>query len=619
MKFVIVWTDIGSEYTSYATFHFGVGSLATMLKSKGHEVEAFVPTRLKPAAEYARHILSLEPEMVGFSVMTVQWPYDAEIITELKKLKSDLPIIVGGYHPSLAPEEVIAHPGVDYVVRGEGEFVLVELLEKLQAGADITTTKGLWLKSGGEIIQNPMAPYIADLDLLPDIDSEIFDPHKMFKGRAGSYMMMAGRGCPYSCTYCCNPAFRCMYGEQGFTTRFRSVGRVIGEMQKALEKWPELRFFDMGDEVFTLHRPWFEEFLTAYEEKIHMPMSVMLRADNVDYELLAWMRRVGIFQLRFGIEHGDEEFRRKVLNRRMSNAKLAEVFAWADELGFESFGYIMVGLPHETPELAEKTVDFVRELKLCDSQVSIYYPFPKTKLYDECVARGWYEGERPFSYFDHSTLNMPQFPPEEIKAFQILLEDVCAENQVAKKKFGYCDFLQQLDEAEITAEEGFVGGSFFFLVYPPRGLWLMAHPPARILYRTPITDPTFLNLSVAMHPDVFEQPGGGVRFIVTVDGKEVFNRAIDPKSEPSHRGYQDLSIDLSRYAGSQRTVELITEPYPGDDNRFCTAAWGRVHLAEEPWATSEEPASFFSSYVEGEEYLSTPFRPLQWDGQVLSR
>lgn len=599
MKIVIVWTDIGSDYTSYACFHFGVASIGTVLKEAGHEVITFCPTAPRPASDYAAYITDLEPDLLALSVMTVQWPFDAELVTEVKRLRPDLPVVAGGYHPSLAPEEVIGHPGVDFLIKGEGEWVLRDLAAALAAGRDPSGILGLWSKrADGQVVRNQMAMHIVDLDTLPDIDFSLFDIKAILKGRAGAYPMMAGRGCPFSCTYCCNPAWRCMHESQRYTSRFRSQERVLQEMERALASWPEVRYFEMADEVFTMRRDWLEPFLDEYEKRVHMPMSVMLRADSVDRDLLTRMRSAGIFQLRFGIEHGSEEFRRRVLNRRMSNQKLIDVFKMADDLGFETFGYVMVGLPHETPDLAEETVQLLRDINLCDSQISIYYPFPMTGLYDECVKQGWYDGERPSSYFDRSPLKMPQFTPEQIKTYQQKLQQVVVEQQIKKRSYGDFDFLLNLDRAEVDAPEGFVDHAFFFFKYPKTSHWLMAHPPSTVTFTAPITDPGFLNFAITMHPDVYDQPGGGVRFRIRIDDQLVFEEAINPKADPTERGWKEMSLDVSRFAGGQRTIELVTEPWPGDDISFCTAGWGRPHLASAPSAPRPAEATFVSTQIE---------------------
>lgn len=601
MKIALVWTDIGSDYTSYASFHFGVASIGTVLKARGHEVVTFCPTLPRPAADYAAVIAAFGPDLVAFSVMTVQWPFDSELIAELDRLRPELPVVVGGYHPSLAPDEVIAHPGVDYVIRGEGEYVLAELAERLEAGAEVASLEGVWSKLDGRVVRNPLARHIVDLDVLPDVDFSLFDIDAILKGRAGAYPMMAGRGCPFACTYCCNPAWRCMHEDQGYTTRFRSVERVIGEMERAVATWPEVRYFEMADEVFTLDRRWLEPFLDEYERRVRLPMSVMLRADSVDRPLLERMRRAGIFQLRFGIEHGDEEFRRRVLNRRMSNQKLVDVFAMADELGFETFGYVMVGLPHETPELAERTVELLRRINLCDSQISIFYPFPMTSLHDECVRAGWYDGERPSSYFDRSPLKMPQFPPDEIKRYQQRLQQVVVEQQIRKRSYGYFDFLLRLDEAVVDAPAGFVGHAFFFFKYPKTSHWLMAHPPAQLSFTAPVTEPGYLNFAVTMHPDVYDRPGGGVRFVIRVDDQLVFEEVVDAKVNPAQRGWKEMSLDLSLFAGANRRIDLVTEPFPDGDIQFLTAGWGRPHLARTPSAPRPAQARFVSTQVELED------------------
>jgi glycosyltransferase involved in cell wall biosynthesis len=155
------------------------------------------------------------------------------------------------------------------------------------------------------------------------------------------------------------------------------------------------------------------------------------------------------------------------------------------------------------------------------------------------------------------------------------------------------DLLHRLGTAEITAEEGHVGEAAFFDAHPLGGRTLLAHPPSRITYRgLDIGERSFLNLTLAMHPAVYTEPGGGVRFIVRLSGRTVLDEHFNPKSDTAARGWKDLSIDLASWAGPNQTLELETRPWPGDDSSFCTAGWGRAHLAADPFGPPPEQARF---------------------------
>lgn len=156
----------------------------------------------------------------------------------------------------------------------------------------------------------------------------------------------------------------------------------------------------------------------------------------------------------------------------------------------------------------------------------------------------------------------------------------------------HLDLLRHLAEAEVEAPDGHVGEAAFFAAHPFGGLGLLAHPPARIAYRVDIGTRAFLNLSLGLHPDVYDQPGGGVRFTVEVDGEIVLERLLDPKRRPAERGWLDLSLDLGRYAGPGRLLVLTTSAVPADEPAFCTAGWGRAHLSPHPFAPDPSRAVF---------------------------
>jgi glycogen(starch) synthase len=156
----------------------------------------------------------------------------------------------------------------------------------------------------------------------------------------------------------------------------------------------------------------------------------------------------------------------------------------------------------------------------------------------------------------------------------------------------FVDLVRLLDSARVEAPEAHVGEAAFYDAHPLGGVGLLAHPPATIAYTVDLADRSYLNLSLMVHPDVHDKPGGGVEFIVRVDGQRLLRESVDPKRHPEQRGWKDCSLDLGLFAGKGRTLELVTTSFPGDDNRFCTAGWGRAHLAAEPFAPPVEEAGF---------------------------
>ena len=159
------------------------------------------------------------------------------------------------------------------------------------------------------------------------------------------------------------------------------------------------------------------------------------------------------------------------------------------------------------------------------------------------------------------------------------------------KRQEHFDLLLHLADAVVDAPKENVGEAAFFSSHPLGGRTLMAHPPASIGYEVNIAQRSFLNLTLSMHPNTYDQPGGAVRFQVLFDGETALDETVDAKNNPEHRGWKDLSIDLARFSG-QRFLELRTTCVPEHDGRFATAGWGRAHLSADPWAESADRARF---------------------------
>ncbi len=192
---------------------------------------------------------------------------------------------------------------------------------------------------------------------------------------------------------------------------------------------------------------------------------------------------------------------------------------------------------------------------------------------------------------DRTAPPVVDFPGERPPA--IREEDEAAESGLGPTRQTYHDLILNLPDAEVEAPEGHVGEAAFFSAHPLGGRTLLAHPPAHITFRdVDIAERSFLNLTLSMHPDVYSQEGGGVRFTVRIDGRQVLDESIDPKREPTDRGWKDVSIDLAAFAGAERIIQLETAAQPEDDIRFCTAGWGRAHLAADPFAPPPEKAKF---------------------------
>jgi anaerobic magnesium-protoporphyrin IX monomethyl ester cyclase len=579
MRVLLIWTEIDTQVGTY-TYHFGIGSIAAFLKQAGHCVQLLTLYGELPAKEdFLAKIEAFNPDLIALSLMTNQWSYSRLLAKWIKEKRRESLIVGGGNHPTLAPEEVISDENIDIVCRGEGEYALKELLECMETGSDFQRVKNLWVKSKNGVTKNPVRPLIADLDALPHMDREMLPFERFLEVRRGVLPVMAGRGCPFNCSYCCNPALNRVYQGKGKILRRRSPLNVIDEIQSCQRRYKSIRFVDFKDEVFSLDQNWLEEFCELYPRKIDLPFGVCLRPENLDYQILRKIRKAGGTKIYLGTESGNEWLRREILNRKMSNNDIIEVFRMADSLGFKTASYAMVGLPYETRKMIEETIELHRIVKPNYVQLSIFYPYVGTKLYDLCRKNNWLTGDEASSYYERSVINQPSISKEEIRQGFEKFRDEAVKIGIRKEDKGlYYNFLLNLDKAEISTDrKEYVGLTKFTGEYEDN-FWLLSHPYSEIAYQVEILPKSKLNFDIGMHPLTYDKPGEGVLFEIRVDEEKIFSRYLNPKKKRRNRKWPYFSLKLNRYAGRKARISFITRPGPRGDNSYCAAGWGRPHI-----------------------------------------
>jgi len=417
MKVCLVYPDIGGvEHYGARKFYHGLGYISSVLKSAGHET-VLLYLQTEPTEEaFLQEINRLAPGVVAFSATTHQFPYVAKCARWIKEALPGVWTIVGGAHPTLVPEEVIGTPGVDVACVGEGEHPVLDWVTALQTGNDVTQIPNLWLRQGEMVIRNPLRPLMADLDELPFADRELFDFHQILARNDGWVDMMAGRGCPYGCSYCCNPSLRDRFKGLGKYVRFRSVENVLSEIRSLAGRY-RIKTLNFQDDVFTLDRDWTLQFCQAYGEQFSFPFWINTRVERInDEEMVVALARAGCRGVRIGIESGNERLRAEILKRHMSNDEIRQAFTLASKHGLNVYTCNMLGVPGETAAMIEETIALNRELAPADLQFSVFYPYPMTELYDLCVREGYLgQGESLTSYYERkSILHLPTLTSEEL-------------------------------------------------------------------------------------------------------------------------------------------------------------------------------------------------------------
>jgi anaerobic magnesium-protoporphyrin IX monomethyl ester cyclase len=418
VRICFVYPDIGGvEQYGARKFYHGVGYLSSVLKRAGHET-ALIYLDHEPIEDaFMAQLAAIEPQLVAFSCTTHQYPYAERCANWIRRSLPGMVTLVGGTHATLVPDKVLANSPFDLVCVGEGEYALLDLATALQMEEDFAHIPNLWLRRDGEAIRNPLRPLIADLDEIPFADREVFDFEDILTANDGWVDLMAGRGCPYSCTYCSNPGLRERFKGLGKYVRFRSVDNVLAEIRSLARRYA-IKTLNFQDDVFTLDRSWVLQFGQDYGEEFAFPFWINSRVERInDEEMVAALAHAGCRGVRIGLESGNEELRASVLKRRMSNDEIRQAFALARKYGLDVYTCNMLGIPGETAEMIEQTIALNRQLQPAGMQFSVFYPYPMTELYDLCVRNGYLvEGEELDSYYEcKSILRLPTLSDEELE------------------------------------------------------------------------------------------------------------------------------------------------------------------------------------------------------------
>lgn len=383
-------------YTNDHEVNLGIGFMSAALKRRGIATDLVIYRDVvgkgtDSPQDVASRILAKEPSVVAFSAMTFNWAPISGVITLLRQSYDGL-IVVGGYQAILDPEAVLANPGVDGVCVGEGELPLIMTAEGYEVGKKTAVPiPGMVFKTQEDREDALRHPWLVeDLEAYPYIDYDIFAAEcekgldkmhigNLWPGGIYSLPVITGRGCPYRCTYCSNHALIQKYG--GVKNYLRKYGRdaaISGIKALVAKHDPEM--IEFFDETFVRNKAWVRDFCRAYKEEIGLPYMIMARIDSLDEETVSVLAESGLKLILFGLESGDEEYRARFLNRKMSDETIKVGARLLRNYGIMVATFNMFGMPFETKQTMQKTFDLNKALDPDVAYAFIFQPLPGTEL-----------------------------------------------------------------------------------------------------------------------------------------------------------------------------------------------------------------------------------------------
>lgn len=354
---------------------------------------------------------ALNPDLVAIT-MSATDHYEGLRIAKIAKEKGCITVL-GGYHPTAIPDELLLHPQVDLIVRGEGEYTMRELVQKDSFG-DIP---GLSYKKDGKIIHNRDRQLIHDLDALPfparQLRRHEYKDHVIIeKGREREVITMS-RGCWGRCSFCCEPMICRGY------QRFRSPENVMEELLEivSFHKRQPLFIF-VTDPNFMGFPQWVDHFCDLlHQENLDIKFSVLVRADNVvrNPDIVRKMCENGILSYEMGIESPKAEdlknIRKNITLEMQEKAVkiLADNGAWVG-------GTFVIGLPGQTEDEIKRFPTYAREIGLTGAAFGVATPFPGTEFYRNLEQEGLIV-ERDWTRYDemHSVFELKHVSRERLE------------------------------------------------------------------------------------------------------------------------------------------------------------------------------------------------------------
>lgn len=400
---------------------FGVRSLSAYMKSKGHTVKnIFLPTSLKGRQAgrefvftYSENILNdlvslaKDSDLIGVSFMTNY--FDAAVqITEKIKRCLDIPIIWGGAHPTVKPEDCFNY--VDMVCIGEGEEAMAELLQKMSDGKPYYDIQNLWIRDNGGVRRNGIRPLIRNLDSIPfydfDLDGQyVIDVRKkkvvdmdikLFKSILPrephfnnthhiSFKTYTTRGCPHKCSYCIIDFIREMSPDQGYL-RAKSVESVIAELELIKGKFPFIETIVFFDDTFIYRNTReIEAFSEAYKKRIGLPFHIQVSPTTISKQKMEHLIGAGLVFVEMGIQTGSEKtkqlYQRVTPNERVIQA--ANLIHSFQSKMLSPCYHVILDNPWEEAEDVLETLNLIMKLPkpYWLKRASLVF-FPGTKLYE---------------------------------------------------------------------------------------------------------------------------------------------------------------------------------------------------------------------------------------------
>jgi radical SAM superfamily enzyme YgiQ (UPF0313 family) len=391
-------------FALYDVDALGVRILHHTLSKRGYDVESvffktLIPNQPCPPTAVEIDLLldflmTHRADLIGISLRSSYFRTAARI-TKLIKTNLKTPIMWGGTHPTISPEESIQI--ADMICIGEGEEAIIEVAECLRAGEQPFNVNNIWLNDKNNIVCNKIRTpidvnnvvfpdwgndnkyFINNDEFLDEFDSELM----IYKDK--DYTLMASRGCPYSCTYCCNNIYKDLYPK----IRKRTVENVMEELVLAKKAYPHLKRIIFSDDMMVTNAKWVEEFSVQYRREIGIPFHCQFIPVCVNEFVVRTLADAGMSSVTIGIQSGSERVRTEVFKRRYTNDLIIRIGKLFKQYKLTVNYDLILDNPFESIDEKRMTVGLLLAIPTpYDLRMFSLHYFPHTELTEAALDKG---------------------------------------------------------------------------------------------------------------------------------------------------------------------------------------------------------------------------------------
>jgi len=373
--------EIGNMYP------IGLGYLGTVLENKGYDVNVLDYSNIdwdNAERELSEVIKTQNPRIVGISCMVTNRTSSFKLAKLVKKIDPKITVVMGGVHPTTMFKQVINHYSTDFVVVGEGEITLLELVNAIENKWSFEKLKkinGLVFKYNGQIIVNEPRPKMTNeqLDALPIFKHEYF---KKKIDQFGIVFIITSRGCPFNCSFCSSSQY------WGRLRRQRNAENVFSEIKYVKERFPNMKRIYFADDEFLCDKKRIIEVCKKIvKEDIKIAWECQARITSIDEEIVGWLKKAGCDLIYFGIESGSQRILNNV-NKKVTIEQMIKAIEIVKKYGIRIGPNLMIGLPGENKESVAETIKFLKRIKVY-GEPSILQVYPATDICEMSKKKGF--------------------------------------------------------------------------------------------------------------------------------------------------------------------------------------------------------------------------------------